>query len=94
MPRPLPLSAKASGTNGPGATGGTCRIDFISKLMPSRANCTVFFSGPSRLTMAAMPSSYGHRQVSCPEFKSGFSAGFSNGPSGSSAIATPCMRVM
>ena len=29
---------------------------FISKWRPSGAYCTVFFSGPSRLTIAAMPS--------------------------------------
>ena len=62
-------------------------IEAISKLIPSGAYCTVFFSGPSRLTMAAMPSLKGNRPVSCPEFSTGFKGDFTNGPSGWSAMA-------
>ena len=92
IPRPSPESAKASGTNGPGATGGTCTIDAMRKFSPSGAYWIVFFSGPSRATNAATPSRQGHMQVSCPEFNTGLNGDLTNGPNGVSAIATPCMR--
>ena len=94
MPRPSALSAKASGQNGPGATGGAWSSDLTSKLSPSGANCTVFFSGPSRSIIPAMPSRKGHRHVSWPELVTGLRGDLVKGPAGWSAMATPCARIM